>query len=242
MRRHLQVGDAHFSFEHLIEFFLQLHAVVIPVLWGEKQQHENALHIYMPQSRTTWVLVNLDTPTYDFKFWMAHELGHAKAPDLRGEEAEKFADMFAGALLFPESEADKIYQALSKTSNVGAQVNTIKDTASHFEISPVTVWYQVETYFKANKLKAIKKPESLFAAATNLNKEKNLVSNTLLGENPTSKNYITRTETHFKSPFFEAVRAQFHDQQQIAAFLSQALNISGLDAQELSEELMCATV
>ena len=43
------------------------------------------------------VLINLDTHAHDFKFWMAHELGHAKAPDLRGDDAENFADMFAGA-------------------------------------------------------------------------------------------------------------------------------------------------
>ncbi len=97
VRQHLDVGDSKLTFEHLIDFFLQLHAVIVPVLWGEKQQHENALHIYLPKSRTTWVLINLDTHAHDFKFWMAHELGHAKAPDLRGDDAENFADMFAGA-------------------------------------------------------------------------------------------------------------------------------------------------
>jgi len=41
---------------------------------------------------------------HDFKFWMAHELGHCLSPSLTGEDAEDFADGFVGALLFPKDK------------------------------------------------------------------------------------------------------------------------------------------
>lgn len=80
------------DFQDLIDFFNQHHSVIIPVFWGNKNNHENALHIYLPKSRTTWIYLNLDSKIHDFKFWMAHELGHVKAPGLKNEEAEDFAD------------------------------------------------------------------------------------------------------------------------------------------------------
>ena len=59
--------DDELSFNHLIKKFNDLQAVIIPVLWGKKVQHENALHIYLPESMTTWVYLNLDVEVHDFK-------------------------------------------------------------------------------------------------------------------------------------------------------------------------------
>ena len=76
-------GTSEISFQSLISFFDQFHAVIIPVFWGDRDQHENALHIYLPKTMTTWIYLNLDSKIHDFKFWMAHELGHIKSPDLK---------------------------------------------------------------------------------------------------------------------------------------------------------------
>ena len=56
------------DFGHLIRRFGELQAVVIPVLWGSKQRHENAVHIHLPDSQSTWVYLNLDTNVHDFTF------------------------------------------------------------------------------------------------------------------------------------------------------------------------------
>ena len=82
------------------------------VLWGTKKTHENAIHIYLPDSQTTWVYLNLETNVHDFKFWMAHELGHCLSPSLSGNEAEDFADGFAGLLLFPKVLAESAYHQI----------------------------------------------------------------------------------------------------------------------------------
>ncbi len=97
------------TYRHLIKRFQDMQTVLIPVLWGAKDRHENALHIFLPDSKTTWIYLNLDSEAHDFKFWMAHELGHVLAPDLRDDEGEDFADAFAGVLLFPENLAKKTY-------------------------------------------------------------------------------------------------------------------------------------
>ena len=37
------------DFTHLIRRFRELQAVIVPVLWGNKDRHENAVHIYLPE-------------------------------------------------------------------------------------------------------------------------------------------------------------------------------------------------
>ena len=101
--------EASIDFEHLIRRFRELQTVIIPVLWGRKDRHENAIHIYLPDSQTTWVYLNLDVNAHDFKFWMAHELGHCLSPVLSGNEAEDFADAFAGAMLFPHALTERAH-------------------------------------------------------------------------------------------------------------------------------------
>jgi len=85
-------------FDHLIGFFNELQAVIIPVLWGNKENHENALHIYLPESMTTWIYLNLDCRMHDFKFWMAHELGHIHAPTLQAKRG-KTLPSFCGRVI-----------------------------------------------------------------------------------------------------------------------------------------------
>jgi transcriptional regulator with XRE-family HTH domain len=98
IRSEIGVGEQDaVNFSNLVDRFKKHKAILIPVLWGKKDGHENALHVLLPQSGTTWVYLNLDTYVPDFNFWMAHELGHVYSPSLSGTEAELFADAFAAA-------------------------------------------------------------------------------------------------------------------------------------------------
>ncbi|MGE0082753.1 MAG: XRE family transcriptional regulator, partial [Thiohalomonadaceae bacterium] len=137
------------DFAHLIRHFRKLQAVVIPVLWGSKQRHENATHIFLPDSQTTWVYLNLDVNVHDFKFWMAHELGHCLAPSLRGDEAEDFADAFAGMLLFPTELAEACHARLARLKSEKGRLGEIMKTADEHIISPWTVYKQTNAYAKA---------------------------------------------------------------------------------------------
>ncbi len=109
------------SYSHLIDQFGTNGAVVVPVLWGEKQNHKNALHILLPQEQVMFIFLSLDTRLEDFKFWMTHELAHIYTPGLAGtEEGEDFADALAGALLFPKSVAEVAYLQATRHDSVSA--------------------------------------------------------------------------------------------------------------------------
>ena len=80
-RDKLGIGQrAVLQYATLIGEFAANDAFIVPVMWGEKQRHENALHILLPTQHVTFIYLNLDSRIEDFKFWMAHELAHVYNP------------------------------------------------------------------------------------------------------------------------------------------------------------------
>jgi hypothetical protein len=68
-REHIGLGvDAVLGYEQIIGEFGRAGAVLIPVLWGTKKHHENAMNIRLPEEDVTFIFVNLDTRLKDFKF------------------------------------------------------------------------------------------------------------------------------------------------------------------------------
>jgi len=228
------------SFQSLISFFDQFHAVIIPVFWGDRDQHENALHIYLPKTMTTWIYLNLDSKIHDFKFWMAHELGHIKSPDLKGDEAEDFADAFAGALLINEETAKKEYALMCRLGTIPKQINRLKEIAENLVVSPITVYYEINKYAKY-----INKPEidletnnMIYKAATVFNRQSKTVSQHLFGnKKPTASEYISCPKKVFQSPFFDALRSFLKEHKKPAGFIQSILNLPLTDAHYLYEEL-----
>jgi len=119
---------------------------------------------------STWVYLNLDTEAHDFKFWMAHELGHVYSPDLRGNEAEDFADFFAGALLFPKELAEQAYNDISSKRSNKMKISTIKEYALHYSISLISVYMEINKFASHTGKPIIDLGNSLFGANTNFNK------------------------------------------------------------------------
>lgn len=237
IRTHLRLKKDVLEFNHLINFFSDLHAVIIPVLWGEKQRHDNALHIFLPQSSTTWVFLNLDTKIHDFKFWMAHELGHTKAPSLFADEAEDFADRFAGALLFPRYLAEREYKFLQEMVNPGQKVKHILKIAENLTISPYTILDQIEQYAHFHNLPFVK--VNIGGATTNFNKKFKLVSGLLLDSNiPEPLKYIEASKEVFKSPFFDCLKKHLKENHKSASIISDFLDVSLMDSQSIYEELL----
>lgn len=238
VRKILNLTTEVIDFEDLIGCFLDLQAVIIPVLWGAKKgphNHENALHIHLPKSQTTWVYLNLDTKVHDFKFWMAHELGHTKAPHLIGDDGELFADKFAGALLFPEELAKKEYQELKEIQSNGSKVSKILDTAEKFTISPYTVLGEVNSFAMVNDLKPLNL--NIGGATTNFNKHFKLLSECFFeSKKPHPAKYIKSAQA-FNSPFFEALSKYLKENDKSSSFISEVLNISLIDAKAIFIEL-----
>ncbi|WP_066016098.1 helix-turn-helix domain-containing protein [Endozoicomonas atrinae] len=224
------------DFKHLIRYFRKLQAVLIPVMWGQKARHENATHVYLPESMTTWIYLNLDVNIHDFLFWMAHELGHALAPDLRGEEGEDFADAFAGALLFPNQRAEQCYRQL-KGKHPGIQVNTIKEIAKELVISPLAIFLQVQAYAKHNGLEPLEL-KNIHGATTNFNKAFPDLINSLIAEAPIQpERYVKLVTEVFESPFFKTLSSYLKETKKTEGFIQTALDIGLVDAKALHHEL-----
>lgn len=227
-------------FASLINYFTNLQAVIIPVLWGNKEKHENALHIYLPDSMTTWIYLNLDCRMHDFKFWMAHEMGHIHAPQLQGEAGEDFAESFAAALLVPEELAAQEYGALCRLANIGAQINRIKTVAESLVVSPLTVYYEINKYAAQNGKPKIdlESGNAIHKATSNFNKQFFPVSESLFGtKKPSPARYIASAKEQFGSPFFDILRKYLVEHHKSANFIQSILNIPLLDAQNVYEAL-----
>lgn len=233
-------GTSEIPFQSLISFFNQYRAVIIPVFWGNRDQHENALHIYLPKTMTTWIYLNLDSRIHDFKFWMAHELGHVKSPDLKGNDGEDFADSFAGALLVDQETAENEYIQMHQLRTIPKQINRLKEIAEKLVVSPLTVYFEINKYARH-----INEPEidletnkAIYKATTVFNRRFHTVSEHLFkNKKPTAVEYISCSKKSFQSPFFEALIPFLKDTKKSAGFIQNLLNLPLADAHYLHEEL-----
>jgi transcriptional regulator with XRE-family HTH domain len=232
------------DFQHLIRRFASLQAVVVPVLWGSKKTHENAIHIHLPDSQSTWVYLNLDVNIHDFKFWMAHELGHCLSPNLEGDEAEDFADAFAGSLLYSQQLAAQAYDTITAQRAIGAKINHILELADKFTISPYTVLGQVNKYAISESKAEVNLGNAFNGAITNFNKRFENLSSALFGDSeldesgkPSARDYITKAEDNFETPFFEMLKKYLLEHNKSAGFVQTVLNIPLLDSRSIHAEL-----
>lgn len=233
------------DFTHLIRRFGELQTVVVPVMWGAKKVHENAVHIYLPDSQSTWVYLNLDTNVHDFKFWMAHELGHCLSPNLEGDDAEDFADAFAASLLYPHELAVRAYDSIRNQPTPAAKIAHVIGLADQLTISPYTVIGQVNKYAKEAGMPEIQLSKSAFpGAVTNFNKKYQNISEALFGDSepdehgkPSARDYIEKAEGAFETPFFELLRKYLKEHNKGPGFVQTVLDMPLLDARSIHAEL-----
>ncbi len=239
VRERLAIG-AHvvLKYEHLIQEFKLNDAVLVPVLWGEKKNHKNALHILLPSEQVTFVYLNLDTHLEDFKFWMAHELAHVYTPDLAGtDEGEDFADAFAGALLFPQACAEATYAKASRTRAREA-LSVLLTSAQEHSISINTVYLQVQAYAKAKGL-ALLNIDQRELHSTRNSVRKGLVTEALFQPSPPkAEELIATTERLFHSQFFVALKQMLVEHETGPGYLQQILDIGLQDAAAMHEVLL----
>ncbi len=238
-RIRLGLGEsAVLGYEHLIGEFKECGAVLVPVLWGHKGNHENALHIRLPKEDVTFIFLNLDTHLEDFKFWMAHELAHVLTPELSGtNEGEDFADAFAGALLFPRACAEAAYRTATQHTKPDRVIHVLMDQAHAHMISLNTVYQQVQQYVKAAQLPSLSLDEKSIHALRNSLRGP-LVSEALFDPMPPSpQRYIAACENSFQTGFFHALKHMIVESGTGAPYIQQVLDTSLQDAMALHEAL-----
>ncbi len=232
------------DFSHLVRRFSELQAVVVPVMWGARNRHENAVHIFLPDTLSTWVYLNLDTNVHDFKFWMAHELGHCLSPSLEGEAAEDFADAFAACLLFPHELAEEAYASINAQSTLASRIAHVLERADELTISPYTVIAQVNKYARQSAQAEIELGAKFPGAVTNFNKRYKKLSEALFGGaerdaqgKPSAREYIDRVEEAFATPFFAALKMYLKQHNKGPGFVQTVLDMPLLDARSIHAEL-----
>lgn len=238
-RTRLGIGEhAVLGYEHLISEFKSSGAVLVPVLWGAKGNHENALHIRLPKEDVTFIFLNLDTRLEDFKFWMAHELAHVYTPELAGKnEGEDFADAFAGALLFPKACAEPAYHAAVQAGRADGIIRVLQKYADEYSISLNTVYQQIKHFAKFSELPVLNVEEGAIHAVRN-NNQGPQISEALFDPMPPEPKLYIATCTHtFMSDFFAALKRMIHENGTGPSYVQQVLNTSLRDAVAIHEEL-----
>ncbi len=238
-RNRLGIGEqAVLGYESLIGEFKECGAVLVPVLWGAKGNHENALHIRLPQEDVTFIFLNLDTHLEDFKFWMAHELAHVLTPELSGTNpGEDFADAYAGALLYPKACAESAYHQAIRQATADKMFGVLMREAQTHMISLNTVFQQVKQYAKSTSLPPLLIEETAIHARRNSLRGP-LVSEALFDPMPPSpQRYIAACENAFQTGFFHALKRMIVESGTGAAYIQQVLDTPLQDALALHEEL-----
>lgn len=240
VREKLGIGtQAVLLYEHLLSEFQDNDAVIVPVMWGEKQNHQNALHILLPEERVTFIYLNLDTRFEDFKFWMAHELAHVYTPDLAGTEfGEDFADALAGALLFPKELAKIAYAEAANAKSQSAEMDVLRKHAKAHKISLFSVFCEARNYAIASGLPQLRVSDKDIHMVRNSSRG-SLVSESLFKPLPPEPSaYVAASNKTFRSAFFHALQLMLHDKGTGAGYVQQVLDISLRDATAIHEELM----
>jgi transcriptional regulator with XRE-family HTH domain len=240
-RHKIGLGDqAVLEYHQLINQFQEVGTVLVPVMWGPKNQHHNAIHIHLPKENVTFIFLNLDTKQEDFKFWMAHELAHVYTPSLVGSnEGEDFADQFAAHLLFPTDCAASAYQEAIKAKSEQLKIACLKRYADHHNISLLTVFNQVQSYAKNTQNKALEIDVTKIHIIRNTNsKTIELMSEKLFKPMPpTAANYIQGAENLMQTEFFQALKTMVLEKEIGPTYIQQILDIALVDASAIHQEL-----
>jgi len=226
--------------EQLIQKFVDLEVVIIPVLWGSRQNHENALRIYLPSSKTTWIYLNLDSNAHDFLFWMVHEMGHVISPSLHENTdlSEDFADEFAQAFLFPKECAENAYFEISAQKTNAKKISKILQFSKDHLISPITVYKSINNYANHFNKSEIDIDKSLYPATTKFNKKYPKISEVLnKNKEYTAAGYIEISESTFKTPFFKIIKKYLSENDKSSGFIQTILATTLLDAKAIHAEL-----
>lgn len=232
--------DVVLDYAVLISEFGANDAFIVPVLWGEKSRHENALHILLPSTRVTFIYLNLDVRIEDFKFWMAHELAHVYTPPLAGsEEGEDFADAFAGALLFPRPLAEMAWREASTRRRKAEVVAVLQRHAQAHAISLYTVYRQVQAYAQAHGLPTLRLDERVDIHAVRSAARGCTVAEELFGDlPPNAAAYLAAARNIFRSEFFPSLQRMLKADGPGPAYLQQILDVPLADAAALHGELL----
>lgn len=232
-------GAMQIDWPQLVSWFSDQGAILVPVFWGDRENHGNALHIFLPATGHTFVYINLDSEELDFKFWLAHEMAHMLTPSLVGtEEGEDFADTFAGSLLFPQRLAAAAYGECVSAQSPNEALRILERYATESGVSLNTVFLQCESLAKAKGVQPLlingpKLHQWRRAHGQRVGK----IRRHFFDVSPSAEEYISVAQQSFKTPFFDVLRRYLAESAEGPKYIRRVLHCSMTDAFSLHEQL-----
>lgn len=226
--------------DQLFELFHDFGAYLVPVFWGgDKEGHENAMNVYLPDSKVSFVLFNLGCRQDDFKYWLAHEYGHCLTLHaLQGDHGEDFAEKFAQHLLFPDVLADQALAAIRATKSRTDALAAATWFAGKYDISVITVVRAADRVAQLRGEPVTGLATGAFYGAWKVQRKNTpTMAKVLFGsEKPSPAEFVVGSEKLFRTPVFVALRAwQEANGGRSPAFIASAFNVSLGQAVELSK-------
>lgn len=225
--------------EHLVQLFKSFGAYLVPVFWGlNKERHENALNVYLPESKESWVVFNLGCKKDDYKYWLAHEYAHCLSlHKLQDEPGEKFAERFAQFLLFP----DEVAQAcLDEMQSAKKPMDVANSYAERLDISIVTVVKGVDRLLlEQNKSESGLVDDAFWRRWRAGRAQVPSAARELFGtDTPAVEEFIAKCEQVYDTPVFKALaNLQRQEGGRNPAFIAAALKVGLGEAVGLSHAL-----
>ena len=227
--------ETHITEKQIFSYYKQFATVFVPVLWGKNG--DDGLHISLTDCPIHFIYLNLQKNNADYKFWILHELAHILTPSIASDKKEKFADEFAGAFLYPDSVAKEFYKTLFEYKDTGIVINKIIAEASSWDISPITVFRQLQAYAVHNSLPQL--TFNIYPSCQNYIKTVKLVSDILFNEeSPSVDKYINQTKTCYKTQIWDVLAKYLAESNKTAGFVQKLLNISYSDAKGVYDYLI----
>ena len=231
-------GAMHIDWPKLVSWFSDQGAILVPVFWGDRENHGNALHIVLPASGHTFVYINLDSEELDFKFWLAHEMAHMLTPSLVGtEEGEDFADAFAGSLLFPQRLAAAAYGECVSAKSPNDVLRILEKYATESGVSLNTVFLQCESLAKAKDVPPLIINNSKLHQWRRAHGQRiGKIRRHFFDDAPPADQYIDIAQQRFKTTFFQVLQRYLADTAEGPTYIRRVLHCSMKDAFALHEQ------
>lgn len=235
------------NYSDLVEIIHVYDVVPVPVFWGVTSSRDNdahGLYVESPRSKKEWMYINLDSYLLDFKFWIAHEIGHIITKcTCDADFSENFAEFFAQSFLFPEEMAAKAYGKLAGL-NANQLVAEMIALSEPLFISPYTIYKSVNSYADENGLDQLEKLNSAYVAIKKYVEKKSTLIEKLRSDSERSfagedkeylspEEYVYFAETYFKTPIFDSLRKFLGETSRGDGFLQSLFDIQAVEAKEL---------
>ena len=222
------------SLRKLLSYIQNSGAIIIPVPWGDKSHPVNGAHVHLPESKTDWLYLNIDTPVVDAKFWLLHEIAHMLTPSLESDGADEYADAFAQAVLWPKDAARRLHAYLASLAGDGLRIVHLKKLGRMLTVSPYTLYRAINDYAQVNGKAEICLKDSIGGAFTNVVKETPILSELVFSsKHPEPADYVHQSRSGFNTSFFESLAAYIQNTGKSSSLLCRILGLSTIDAMEI---------